>query len=116
MKYFSPNILDGSVTTAKIADLAVTGPKIAAFAITTTKIFQVTTSQSGTIAVSGSVIVALDDFNFMMDTEVEGGLNVRFTPVQIAVPDARADLPEFTLNNLTGLALLYDVAWRHVST
>ena len=115
MKYFSPNILDGSVTTAKLADLAVTAAKLAAFAVTTIKMGTSITSQSGTIGISASVIIALNNFTFLMDTEVEGGENTRMIPVQIAVPSASASAPEYVIKNLTGVALLYDVEWRFVT-
>lgn len=114
MKYFSPNILDGSVTTAKIADFAVTTAKLATAAVTRLKINTLVTSQSGTIAASSNVVIAMSALTFFLDTEVEGGLNTRLVPAQIAVPAANADQPQFIINNLTGLGLLYDVEWRHV--
>lgn len=114
MKYFSPNILDGSVTTAKLANLAVTEAKLALNAVTRLRIDTSITSQGGTIAASGSVGIAMDPYTFFSDIEVEGALNTRIVPDPIAVPNANADQPVFVINNLTGVALLYDTEWRHV--
>lgn len=114
MKYFSPNILDGSVTTAKIADLAVTSAKLGSGSVLRTKIQAAVSSQSGTIPSSSSVLVSLSPYNFFMDTEMVDGLSGRFTCAVSGTPSASADAPQFNINNLIALAKLYSVEWRNV--
>lgn len=116
MKYFSPNILDGSVTTAKIADGAVNATKLATASVTQIKIKTSVSSQGGSVPGSGSVLVSLSSYTFFMDTEMENGLNGRLVPVEIAVPAANANAPQFNIKNNAAPARLYDVKWRHVVT
>ncbi len=109
MRYFSPSILDGSVTTAKLANDAVTQAKI-----NTTM-----SSQSGNIGIQSKVLVALDTFSFFCDTEadmpVSATLDVDMVANFIAVPAANAFFPRFDLRNMdTGSTRDYEVAWHHV--
>ena len=115
MKYFSPNILDGSVTSAKLATFAVTNVKLAPFNITLSKLSTALVSQGGTIPSSGSVLVALSDFSFFMDAETVDALNMRYTPAVAAVPSASGSAPEFNIKNNAAVARLYDVEWRVIS-
>lgn len=111
MKYFSPAILDGSVTTAKIADGAVTTVKLANASVKQAKILRLTGSQGGTIASSSSVLIAINSHAFLMDTEMEDGLNGRLVPAVKAVPAASPTQPQFNIRNQIAVAKLYDVAW-----
>jgi len=114
VKYFSPHILDGSVTTAKLADLAVSTPKLANSGITQSKLRTATLGQSGSIPIDGSVLVVLSPYTFLMDTEMEDGLIGSLRPAVVAVPSANANAPEFNIKNLVSVAKLYDVEWRRM--
>ena len=137
MKYFSPNILDGSVTTAKLADgavtlakmgiasvntpqyvdFSVTNAKLRFDAVTSGKIVTTESSQGGSLGAGASVNVSLSAFSFFPDLEanqITADL-FDFRPIDTATPAADADAPEFELTNTGGLARNYDVAWRHIS-
>lgn len=114
MKYFSPNILDGSVTTAKIANLAVTEAKLASNSITRLKINTTVTSQGGSISGGGLVVVSLSPYTFFADIEAENVTSGRLGPFTKAVPNGSADQPQFQVHNPDGPARNYDVEWRNV--
>lgn len=109
MKYFSPAILDGSVTTAKLASSAVTRAKIK----------DGISSQSGSIPTQGKVTVSLDAWAFFPELEadmpVSATLDVQVLPKFKAVPAGSVNFPEFDLRNEdTGSARNYDVDWRFI--
>lgn len=113
MRYFSPAVLDGSIITAKLADLAVTTAKLAALAVTRTKLNTLTNSQGGTIAAGGVVNVFLNPYSFFPDIETEA-VGMELAGVQIAVPNASADSPSFAIQGIPIIPQDYDVAWRYV--
>lgn len=136
MKYFSPSVLDGSITTAKLADDAVTSAKIAngavtqlkmalnavgsaqiaAGAVVTSKLSTVTDSQAGTIAGSGEVVISVGSYNFFPDIEAaEVADEQPLLAMNLATPSASADSPQFRIQNSVGPGRLYSVAWRRVS-
>ena len=103
MKYFSPQILDGSVTKVKVADGAVGRAKL------DTAIG----GQAGSIEGGQKVTVAMNPYSFAVDIATE---NVQLTligDVQVG-PLAFPDTPEFGVRNPTGLDYLYAAAWRYV--
>ncbi len=107
MRYFSPSIPDGSVTTAKIA----------ANAVTLSKISTMVDSQAGTILAQGRVTIFPDFFSFMPaiegDQPTTGALDMSMIAVFNSVPDALPDDVKFALHNRdTGSARNYSVAWR----
>jgi hypothetical protein len=115
VKYFSPHLLDGSVTTAKLATAAVTNQKIAAGQINRGKLASATSSQGGTIPSSSSVLVAMSPYTFFMDAEMVDGNTAELTPAGAATPAGDADAPQFNILNNISATKLYDVEWRHIS-
>ena len=120
MKYFSPGLLDGSVTTAKLADNAVNSAKIGQGGVRSLDIATVDSSQSGTIAIQGKVAVVLNPYTLWADIEADmpasATLDVQMLANFKAVPAAAADSPIFDLRNEdTGFTRAYDVAWRHIA-
>lgn len=139
MRYFSPSVLDGSITTAKLADDAVTSLKIANGAVTTlklslsaveaaqiapgavgtTKLTTITDSQSGSIAATDRVDISLSAYAFFPDIEIDnsgapdstGGLQA----VHRVPAVGSADSPQFQLENTDNATRNYSVAWRRVS-
>ena len=119
MRYFSPAILDGSVTTAKLADLAVTTAKLAPFAVVTDKLSSATVFQAGSIPLRSKVTIALSGYDFFPDIEADmsgaGGVDVTMLARFRAVPNALVGQPDFDLfNESAGSAHDYDVAWRRL--
>lgn len=138
MKYFSPSVLDASITTAKLADNAVTLPKMANVSVDTpelvgsavetakigfsairqSRIGTATTSQSGSLNSSASAIVSLNTYSFMPDVESNQQFGVwLYRPVDITVPAADADSPQFRVEASSSVqSQAYEVEWRHIST
>ena len=109
MKYFSPNILDGSVTEAKLADDAVTRSKLNLL----------NTSQAGNIGIQSRVRVVFTSSPFFPDIEGDQSavvtLNMTMVADFVASPSAAANFPAFELlNEDTGSTRDYDVAWEYI--
>ena len=110
MKYFSPSLLDGSVTTAKLADAAVTRPKLSTS----------THSQAGVISTGVVATVTLYSYTFFPG--IEGNAvspqtkDVQMIATRNATPDPNPMAPTFDLRNrsTTG-AVNYAVAWLYVN-
>lgn len=101
--YFSPQILDGSVTTVKVADGAVSYPKLDTS----------TATQAGTIVGGTEVVIAMASYSFAPAIVAENPQVAVISNVQ-PVPDAHPDFPTFGLRNPTGIDYLYSTAWRYV--
>lgn len=119
MKYFSPQLLDGSVTEAKIADGAVVTAKLADAAVVQEKIKTLSASQSGTIAIQGKVTITLVPYNFFPDIEADVDPNITRDTEMLAnfkaTPAAMQDFPQFDLHSEdTGDTRDYSVAWRAI--
>lgn len=119
MKYFSPQLLDGSVTEVKLADLAVATAKLAVGAVTRSRVATSTGSQAGTIASQGRVGVVLNAWSFFPDIEADKDSNITRNTVMLAdfkvVPSASDAVPEFELfNEDTVDSRDYSVAWRYI--
>ncbi len=110
MKYFSPSILDGSVTMAKLA----------VGAVSRIKINTATASQGGSIGIQSKVTVDVNRAAFFMDSEGDVPASVTLNMTMLAnfkaVPAATSGAPKFDLlNEDTGAARNYDVAWEFIS-
>ncbi len=114
MRYFSPNILDGSVTRAKLGLLAVGSPQLGALAVGRGKLDTATGSQGGSIPAVSTVNVSLHAYSFFPDTESNQGTTHRLNPDDAAVPAANADTPVYRIQNDDVGARNYSVAWRYV--
>ncbi len=122
VKYFSPNILDGSVTSAKLAASAVTESKIATNAVRARSIQAGAVEQSkldtSVVTLSGSVgaISHLDieliayAFWPMLHAQAANDLRVSGNEVDGASPDE----PRLALYNPAGAARTYDLDYRYV--
>ncbi len=106
MKYFSPTLLDGSVTEAKIATSAVSSTKFKA----------ANASQSGTIPIDSRVTILLNVWSIFPHIDSENPSDTMLRGVLVAhhrpVPAANPTTPQFDIMNQDPLfARLYDVAW-----
>ena len=123
MKYFSPALLDGSVTTAKIANDAVTIAKMAnssvgqsqilSHSIHQIKLHTTETSLSGSIPLLSSVDIALMPYSFWPMVHVENQSDLRVTGHSTDAPGS--DNARLGLRNGSGaFARTYDIDYRHV--
>ena len=123
MKYFSPNILDGSVTTVKLADGAVTDPKIASGAVGTRAILgsaveqgelnTTVVSTSGTINSITVLGITLIPYAFWPMIHDQDATDVRVSGHE--VDGVSADAPRFALYNSAGVPRTYDIDYRYVA-
>ncbi len=109
MNYFSPALLDGSVTTVKIADGAVVQAKLKSSV----------DSQSGTIGILNSVNVPMGPYCLFPDVEADqtGGVSraVVYSAEVKATPAPNADFPVLVLVNYDSISVDdYAVAWRNL--
>lgn len=110
MRYFSPFLLDGSVTTAKMA----------VDAVTRSKIDTATGSQSGSIPIQDLVTVAVAGYAFLAGIESDIAdsltLDVQVVATRDPTPSVNPDTPSFDLRNeSTSSAYAYAVAWRYIN-
>lgn len=132
MKYFSPSLLDGSVTTAKLANGAVTNPKIGGNAVSESQLqtasVRARTVQNGTMnqghldTTSVSTAGSIPATSFLDITL----LPYCFWPMihSVQPPDVwvsghltdapGADNPRLSLNNSGVVARAYDVDYRYI--
>ena len=134
VKYFSPSLLDGSVTTAKLANnavtnakmdndsvgqlelqsTAVTSPKIATGAVTRTRIDTVAVSTSGVILAGNASNLVLLPYCFWPMIHVQDPELVYLSGHITDVPGA--DNPRFAIANSAGVQNSYDVDYRYIDT
>lgn len=109
MKYFSPSLLDGSVTSAKLAMGAVTRAKLSTD----------TNSQAGAIGTEDLVTIVLDPYSLAPGIEANASGGKSKDVVVVATRDVSPGpdplAPTFDLRNLsTSGAASYAVAWLHI--
>lgn len=123
MKYFSPAILDGSVTTVKLADNAVTLPKMADDSVNTDeliggavnrgRIAAAITSLAGSIPLLSSVDLLVNAYAFWPMLHGESSIRVGGH----SVDGVGADNSRFALHNVSLIAAnTYDVDYRNITT
>ena len=110
MRYFSPAILDGSVTTAKLA----------IGAVTRIRLNTAVGGASGTIGIQGKVTVPVNRAAFFPDIEADMAASATLDTQMLAnfkaVPAATGSVPQFDLRNEdTGFTRDYDVEWEFIS-
>ncbi len=112
MNYFSPHLLDGSVTTVKLANLAVTSAKLDDDAVVQAKLSTIISDQSGTILANGRVTLVLGAYVFAFGCEKDGvnKLEVFDNPI----PSGDLDFANPVIFNGVGAARDYDAAWRRM--
>ncbi len=132
VKYFSPSLLDGSVTTAKLADDAVTTPKlldlavvrnkIATNAIDNPRIIAGTLKQSklnttevstaGSVPGTARLSITMVAYCFWPMIHVENSTDVRLAGHDVDAPGA--DNPRFALVNSNAASRTYDIDYRYI--
>ncbi len=105
MKYFSPHLLDGSVTSAKLALGAVTRSRLSTN----------TSSQAGNISGPGVVLVIPSAYAFWPDIESKQILIGSITPDNTPAPAAQDTAPKFKIWNKDAILQPYSVAWRNLT-
>ena len=124
MKYFSPHVLDGSITSAKLAGSAVVESKLAsgavwnrairAGAVTQLKLDTAVDSLAGTIGAGLALDIALTAYAFWPMLHVENPADVYVTG-HIA-DGGGADFPRLALFNTAGAGRDYDLDYRYVES
>ncbi len=112
MNYFSPHLLDGSVTTVKLADLAVTSAKLDDDAVVQAKLSTIISDQSGTILANGRVTLIQGAYCFAPGM-AKDGVN-KLEVFDSGVPSSDADFANLTIFNGLGTTKDYDTAWRRM--
>jgi hypothetical protein len=123
VKYFSPTLLDGSVTTAKLADLAVTEPKFASFAVSNralnnaiirqNKIATTEVSLAGTVNGGSRVDITMTAFCLwpMLQCDIPNDVYISGH-----ITDAPgSNNPRFSFRNTGGTNSPYDVDYRYIN-
>jgi hypothetical protein len=110
VKYFSPQILDGSVTTASLADNSVTLAKMANNAIQSSKLDIATDSAAGSIGALSVTNILLNHWTFFPHIHGENATDLRMSGHTV---DGGANgTPRFSFYNSSGSARTYDVDWK----
>lgn len=132
MNYFSPHLLDGSVTTVKLADDAVTRSKIIDAAIGSAQLgpgsvtssrmaggavghWQLNTAEgsiAGSIPADDTFHVVMTAFCFWPMFHVSNWEALRVSGHE--TDGGSVDLPRFSIDNTTGSPHTYDVDYRYV--
>lgn len=102
MRYFSPGLLDGSVTTAKLADRAVTSGKL----------FTFVGSFAGSIFSNTGLDFSLDPDAFFPMISVSSQVNIHMTGH--TTDGGSADNPRFGFWNASGITQTYDIDFRSI--
>ena len=112
MKYFSPTLLDGSVTTAKLANNAVTLPKVANSAIRKNELGTTPVSMAGALGAISVLDIALTPYAFWPMLHVSDATDIRVSGHE--VDGGSADAPRLALYNSSGSGRSYDLDYRYV--
>jgi hypothetical protein len=132
--YSSPNVLDGSITTAKLADNSVTAAKIAANAVQTqeiqvsavvqakiasgavsqAKIDSATNSSAGNIGATDALNITMQPYCFWPMIHVQDQDLMYLSGHSVDAVDP--DVPCFAIYNSDVVVNNYDVDWRYIDT